>query len=135
MKQKLGLITSLAFLAVATFAVPSTAEQVCVRTDEGKIVCGERVNKNNSPSLSASVTLFTYGGSAGRQVTFSSDKPDLSQLQLNNKVSSIKVHLGIWQFCTEVSYKGYCVRLRPGYYGNLGVLGINNSISSVRLIR
>lgn len=135
MKLKLRVINSLAFLTVATFAAPSIAEQVCAQTDKGQTVCGERVNVNNSPRRSGSITLFTYGGSAGHQFPFSNDKPDLSQLELNDKISSIRVQFGIWQVCTDVSYKGYCVRLRPGYYGNLGRLRINNSVSSIRLIR
>jgi hypothetical protein len=134
MQLKFRVIISLTFMIAMSFAIPSLAERVCVRTDKGQTVCGQRVDNNNPPSRLGHITLFTYGGSAGRQVTLSNDKPDLSQLGLNNKVSSITVQSGIWQVCTAVSYKGYCVRLRPGYYGNLGALGINNSISSVRLI-
>lgn len=134
MQLKFRVITSLTFMITTTFAIPSLAERVCVRTDKGQTVCGQRVDSHNSSSRSGQITLFTYKGAAGRQVTLSNDKPDLSQLGVNNKVSSITVQSGIWQVCTAVSYKGYCVRLQPGYYGNLGALGINNSISSVRLI-
>lgn len=134
MQLKLGFITSLTFLIITAFAIPSPAEQVCVRTNKGQTVCGQRVNGSNSPNRPGSITLFTDKGAAGRHVTLYNDKPDLSQLGLNKKVSSITVQLGRWQVCTAVSYKGYCVKLSPGYYGNLGTLGINDSISSLRLI-
>jgi|GEM_PF-3425882 len=134
MQLKFGVMTSMTFLIMTTFAIPSSAEQVCVRTNKGQTVCGQRVNGNNSPSRPGSITLFTAKGAAGRKVTLHNNQPDLSQLGLKDKVSSITVQSGIWQVCTAVSYKGYCVRLPPGYYGNLGTLGINDSVSSLRLL-
>ena len=134
MQLKFGVTTSLTFLIITIFAIPSSAEPVCIRTNKGQTVCGQRVNGNNSSSQPGSITLFTAEGAAGRKVTLYNNKPDLSQLGLKDKVASITVQSGIWQACTAVSYKGYCVRLRPGYYGNLGTLGIKNSISSVRLM-
>ena len=39
-----------------------------------------------------------------------------------------------WQACDDAGFNGHCVFLRPGNYPNLAAMGMNDSISSVRMV-
>jgi uncharacterized protein YcfJ len=39
-----------------------------------------------------------------------------------------------WEVCEDVRYSGRCVILRPGQYGSLAAMGLNDRISSVRTV-
>jgi hypothetical protein len=55
---KFNALISLSTLAIATFSLPTTAvaEEACVRTSSGSIVCGTRVQK---PNVGQSVQVIT----------------------------------------------------------------------------
>lgn len=55
--------------------------------------------------------------------------------RVNDRITSIVVNQGVWQFFTDSQYRGVSVTLRPGRYANIG-LGLipNDSISSYRRV-
>jgi uncharacterized protein YcfJ len=81
---------------------------------------------------SAQVTFFEREGFAGRSFTASQPIGNLDQSGFNDRASSAIVKGGSWQVCQDARFSGQCVVLRPGQYGSLADMGLNNSISSVR---
>lgn len=79
----------------------------------------------------AAVELFEHGDYAGRSIT-STGSADLSRQGFNDRTSSIVIRSGRWEFCTDADYRGRCVTLGPGSYGNLRDQGLNDEISSLR---
>ncbi len=52
----------------------------------------------------------------------------------NDRASSAVVSTDRWEVCDDVRFRGRCTVLRPGQYPSLAVMGLNNQISSVRVI-
>ena len=50
----------------------------------------------------------------------------------NDSASSVIVRGGWWELCEDARFSGSCVTLRPGSYGSLAAMGLNNRVSSVR---
>jgi uncharacterized protein YcfJ len=83
---------------------------------------------------SAQVTFFQREGFVGR--SFTADQPvrNLDQFGYNDRASSAIVRGGRWEVCQDEAFSGKCVILRPGQYGSLADMGLDNAISSVRPI-
>jgi uncharacterized protein YcfJ len=83
---------------------------------------------------SAQVTFFQREGFVGR--SFVADQPirNFDQFGFNDRASSAIVNGGRWEVCTDEGFSGKCVILRPGQYGSLADMGMDNAISSVRPI-
>jgi uncharacterized protein YcfJ len=81
---------------------------------------------------SAQVTLYEGEGFAGRAFTANGAVVNFAGTGFNDRASSIVVRGGRWEFCEDADFAGRCVTLRPGSYGSLGAMGLNNSISSLR---
>jgi len=63
------------------------------------------------------------------------DEPDLHKDGWGDRISSIQVLSGTWQFCQHVNYGGWSVNLGPGNYPWVEDFGIpNDNISSLRRI-
>jgi uncharacterized protein YcfJ len=52
----------------------------------------------------------------------------------NDRASSAVVRGERWEVCEDVRYSGRCVILRPGQYGSLAAMGLNDRVSSVRAV-
>jgi uncharacterized protein YcfJ len=80
----------------------------------------------------AQVTLFENEGFGGRSIT--ADQPiwNFDRLNFNDRASSAIVRGGWWQLCEDARFEGRCVTLRPGSYGSLAAMGLNDRVSSVR---
>lgn len=83
---------------------------------------------------SAQVTFFEHDNFRGR--SFTTDRPvgDFSRFGFNDRASSVIVRSGRWELCTDSRFGGRCVVLRPGRYGSLGAMGMNDRVSSVRRV-
>lgn len=77
------------------------------------------------------VELYEHGDYNGRSIS-SNGSANLSREGFNDRVSSIVIRSGRWEFCTDADYRGRCTTLGPGSYGNLGTMGLNDEISSLR---
>jgi hypothetical protein len=70
----------------------------------------------------------------GASATFTSDVSDLRDSQLNDRISSLRVAPGeSWQLCEHNNYGGRCV-IVSGAERDLGTLGMNDVISSMRRV-
>lgn len=59
---------------------------------------------------------------------------DLASLEENSgRASSIVIHEGTWQLCTQAFYEGWCRTFEPGRYASLGRL--DNRVASAKLVR
>ncbi len=84
--------------------------------------------------VAAQIVFYEYEGFRGR--TFAANGPvsNLDGTGFNDRASSAIVQRGEWQVCEDAYFRGRCLVLRPGQYGSLGAMDINNRISSVRPI-
>ncbi len=82
----------------------------------------------------AQVTFYENDNYQGR--TFTSDRSvaDLRDNGFNDRASSLVVSSQRWEVCGDINFGGRCVVLRPGNYPSLTDMGLNDRISSVRLV-
>ena len=76
------------------------------------------------------VQLFDGQGFRGFLANLDRETPDFDPLGFNDKVSSIIVRRGVWEFCTDGGFRGSCRTFTPGEYPDLG--SHSNKYSSAR---
>lgn len=79
------------------------------------------------------VELFSGPSFSGGALMLDRDVASLAEFGFDNRVGSIVVNHGEWQFCEHAAMHGHCVNLGPGRYAHLGTLG--QAITSVRRVR
>lgn len=79
------------------------------------------------------VDLYGRPEFRGRSVRVEDDARDLAELRFDGRASSLIVHEGTWQLCTEPGYRGRCAVFEPGRYDQLASL--DDRISSMRQLR
>jgi hypothetical protein len=79
----------------------------------------------------AEVTLYLQPNYGGRQVTLRGHTPSLGNIGFQDQVSSMVVHSGRWEVCTQPDFKGDCVTVGPGEYPALDQR-LNHRIESAR---
>lgn len=79
------------------------------------------------------VVLFEHDGFRGEARPLRGDEPDLGRLGFNDRVSSMRISRGSWEFCEHVYYQGKCWR----YDYDMASLPKkqNDRYSSVRRVR
>ncbi len=82
----------------------------------------------------AQVTLFEHGDFAGRSFTTEQRIANFARYGFNDRASSVVVVRDRWEACEDAGFHGRCVVLRPGRYPTLKAMGLNNRISSIRII-
>ena len=80
----------------------------------------------------AQVTFYEHQSFQGQSFTTEQHLGNLERYGFNNRASSVVVRGEPWQVCDGAGFSGRCVVLRPGEYGTLGTMGLNDTISSVR---
>ena len=83
------------------------------------------------PAHAAEISLYTDDNFKGRVVVLRDTTDDLSRMNFNDTVSSIKVASGSWEVCAHANFKGECKTFERGDYRSMP--GMNDKISSVRL--
>jgi uncharacterized protein YcfJ len=80
----------------------------------------------------AQITFYENEGFQGR--TFATDRQvdNFARAGFNDRASSVVVFGDRWEVCENAGFSGRCVVLRPGRYGSLAAMGLNDRISSVR---
>ncbi|MEO7741731.1 MAG: beta/gamma crystallin-related protein [Usitatibacter sp.] len=81
----------------------------------------------------AEATLFFHPDFGGRQVTLRGYTPNLGDVGFQDQASSLVVHSGMWELCTQPEFKGDCTTLGPGEYRSLNAR-LNHRIESAREI-
>ncbi len=82
----------------------------------------------------ADVTFYENENFQGRSFTAKKQVNNFKSTGFNDRASSIVVLRDRWEACENVKFGGHCVVLRPGRYASLRAMGLNNRISSVRII-
>ena len=86
------------------------------------------------PPAASRVTFFERENFQGRSFTSNGAVDNFFSFGFNDRASSILVERDDWQVCEDVSYGGRCVVLREGRYPSLAAMGLNDSISSLRVV-
>lgn len=76
-----------------------------------------------------------YGGQdfRGRSVRIERNERDLASQNFDGRASSLVVHEGTWELCSERAFGGRCQVFQPGEYRYLA--GLDDRVSSLRQIR
>lgn len=69
----------------------------------------------------------------GRSVRLQDDVRDLNEINFDGRASSVVVHEGTWQMCSEPDFRGQCGVFRPGDYAQIA--GLDDRVSSLRQLR
>ncbi len=85
-----------------------------------------------STLASADITLYQRDGYGGRQYRATQSVSDLQNVGFNDRASSVVIHGGSWQLCTDAYFRGRCVTLQSGEFPSLAAMGLNDSVSSIR---
>ena len=83
------------------------------------------------------IELYEHEGFQGRSFSASTSVEDFQDSDFNDRASSIVVRGGRsdrWEVCEDGGFQGRCVVLQPGEYRSLAALGLNDHISSVRIV-
>lgn len=80
------------------------------------------------------VVLFENEAFQGRSFTAGNQIEDLTRYGFNDQASSAVVLGDRWEVCDDTRFGGRCVVLRPGRYPSLSAMGLNNRLSSVRVL-
>jgi uncharacterized protein YcfJ len=87
-----------------------------------------------SLSATAQITFYERDGFAGRSFTTSKQVGDLERYGFNDRASSVIVKRDRWEVCEHARFGGTCRVLRPGRYPSLSAMGMNDRVSSVRIV-
>jgi len=82
----------------------------------------------------AQVTFYEGAGFQGRSFTSSKQVSNFERAGFNDRASSVEVAHDRWEVCEDSKFEGRCVVLRPGRYPSLAAMGLDNRISSMRLV-
>ncbi len=77
------------------------------------------------------VELYDRPDFRGTRLTVDSATADLARYGLGARVSSVVVHRGQWEFCTQPQYRGSCITVGPGRYGRLPA-SLDDNLASLR---
>lgn len=82
----------------------------------------------------AQATFYEVEGFQGRSITVPNMVPDFRRSGFRDRASSAVVRSGRWEVCDDPDFRGHCVVLRPGQYPSLPAMGLDDRVSSVRLV-
>lgn len=87
-----------------------------------------------APAL-AQITFYEQPNFEGRSLTVSGSLSNLRSNRFNDRASSVVVRSQRWEVCVDQRYQGNCRVLRPGQYASLQAMGLDDQISSVRVVQ
>jgi uncharacterized protein YcfJ len=89
------------------------------------------------PAAAQAAQVTFYANEDFRGQSFSSNRqvPDFDRYGFNDRASSVEVIGERWEVCEDRGFRGNCVVLREGRYPSLRSMGLNDRISSVRVVR
>jgi len=79
----------------------------------------------------AALTIYKQPGFSGQALGLHGDTRDLAGSGFVDQASSIVVHSGRWQLCSQPDFGGDCAVLEPGRYARLDAT-LNHRVESVR---
>jgi uncharacterized protein YcfJ len=87
-----------------------------------------------SAAVMPRITFYAREGFEGQQFTTERQIGNFERFGFNDRASSVDVVGNRWEVCEDPRFSGRCVVLRPGRYPSLMSMGLNNRVSSVRLL-
>lgn len=84
--------------------------------------------------MNPQVTFYENEGLTGRSFTTERQINNLNRFGFNDRASSAVVVGEGWEVCDDVRFQGRCVVLRQGSYDSLRAMGLNDRVSSVRML-
>lgn len=82
----------------------------------------------------AQITFYEHDNYGGRTFSTRNSIENFSNVGFNDRASSVVVERDTWEICEAAGYGGQCRVLRPGRYPSLTQMGLNDRVSSVRMI-
>ncbi len=82
----------------------------------------------------AEITFYEHEGFEGRSFNTEDQVGNFRRFGFNDRASSVVVERDWWQVCEDAQFGGRCAVLRPGRYPSLAAMGLNDRISSVRVM-
>ena len=82
----------------------------------------------------AQVTFYEHDNFRGQSFSTQRQIGDFTRYGFNDRASSAEVTAGRWEVCDDSRFHGRCVVLREGRYPSLGAMGLNDRVSSVRMV-
>jgi uncharacterized protein YcfJ len=82
----------------------------------------------------AQITFYENDNFSGRNFSTSRQVADFGRTGFNDRASSVVVLSDRWEVCDDAQFRGRCVVLRPGRYPALSAMGLNDRVSSVRIV-
>lgn len=86
-----------------------------------------------APSVTQ-VTFYEGENFAGRSFTTEQQVANFGSYGFNDRASSVVVVGDRWEVCEDARFAGDCFVLHPGRYPSLEAMGLNNRISSARVV-
>jgi len=82
----------------------------------------------------AQITFYERQGFEGRSFTMEKQVRNFERYGFNDRASSVVVTRNRWEVCEDIRFRGQCMILRPGHYPSIRAMGMNNNISSARIV-
>ena len=82
----------------------------------------------------AQATFFEDEGFGGRSLNATQQVPAFERHGFNDRASSAVIVGDRWEVCQDSQFNGPCLVLRPGRYPSLAAMGLNDRISSARIV-
>ncbi len=92
------------------------------------------VRDNGPGAAPPMLVFFEQDGFRGRSFALQSELADLRRTGLDDRSSSVQVSGGPWELCRDGGFQGPCVVLRQGQYPSLAAMGLDNQVSSARIV-
>jgi hypothetical protein len=96
-----------------------------------KLVLGAVMVAAGIAAQAGEITLYQKPHFRGAQITLNDGQQNVWEHGFNDQTSSLVIHSGRWQVCTDAHFTGHCAELSAGQYATLDP-ALNNRISSVR---
>ena len=94
-----------------------------------------KADRDTSASTGPARVIFYEGENyGGRSFTTQGDVANFGRAGFNDRASSVEVFGGWFEVCQGGGHAAPCVMLRPGKYPSLRAMGLDDRISSVRLL-
>ena len=83
---------------------------------------------------SAQIVFYEHDGFAGQSFSAERSTDNFQPYGFNDRASSVVVLRDRWEVCEDAQFRGRCVVLRPGRYASLSAMGLNDRVSSARVV-
>jgi len=83
-------------------------------------------------AVAADITFYGQDNMRGRSFTANGPIDNFEGTGFNDRASSLVIHGGSWQVCSDAYFRGRCVNLARGEYPSLRSMGLENAVSSAR---